>query len=470
MKAKRRLGALLAAWLVFVMAQAHAAGFSPIRGGRSQSQTKIPGQGAVSSTGPKGQPASVIAANSGVPQGPTTPQGVKVAGAQAAAAKEPARPAGQAETALPASQKVEAVQLDFSFIAEARENGKDQGSQAVEEGLRGAFDNGRGASASAEADSVQGAPSRQMGRLEPASDHALQKAADAIENLSSALAAGAPLEAPAAQGSPEMNRLDLAVKDLSLAIRARLESSAAALKKKSDLIGGMTHDLNNMLATIIGYLGYVTDAEENQPAPNQDKLRIYATMRRSANFMGEVISYTQELGKVEGGRLQAELDNVSVAAALRDIAALHEDGAKEKKITIAVEVPESGLWVRTDHKALRTVLNNLVGNAVKYTPAEGLIIVGAGPDPHRPGHAVIFVEDTGIGISVEDQEKIFAGFHRTDEGKKMASGSGIGLARAKMFVEEVLGSSLKVQSEPGKGSRFYFDLPLVVPSAQPPKA
>jgi signal transduction histidine kinase len=105
------------------------------------------------------------------------------------------------------------------------------------------------------------------------------------------------------------------------------------------------------------------------------------------------------------------------------------------------------------------VLSNLIGNAIKYTPKGGQVTVSL--ETVTEGVRVK-VRDTGIGIAPEDQQTVFSGFYRTPEGKTQAKGYGLGLMVSRQILESH-GSALKLESQPGKGSRFYFDLPTCPP-------
>ena len=110
-----------------------------------------------------------------------------------------------------------------------------------------------------------------------------------------------------------------------------------------------------------------------------------------------------------------------------------------------------------DPRALAIALSNLIGNAVKYTPKGGKIRVGV--SLRTPGRATVYVVDNGIGISPADQKKVLEGY-RTEEARKVAEGTGTGLSVLVKGIVEAHGGSLALQSKPGKGSRFSFDLAL----------
>jgi two-component system phosphate regulon sensor histidine kinase PhoR len=129
---------------------------------------------------------------------------------------------------------------------------------------------------------------------------------------------------------------------------------------------------------------------------------------------------------------------------------------ESKKLRLATDFPSTPVPVRADSEALSLIMSNLITNAVKYTPSGGSITIRIAVEPS----GVLFsVADTGIGIAPQDMEKILSGSFRTEESRKVAKGFGIGLMLVRELVERH-GSHLKIESAPGRGSRFYFHLPL----------
>lgn len=128
-------------------------------------------------------------------------------------------------------------------------------------------------------------------------------------------------------------------------------------------------------------------------------------------------------------------------------------------LTVYLDMPSEPAIVNADHEALALVISNLVGNAVKYTRADGSIKIRLAPHAEKAGHITFYIENTGRGISAADIEKIKTEFFRTGEGREAAEGFGLGL---KVCSDMLLlhGSALEVKSEAGKSSCFYFSLPM----------
>ena len=136
--------------------------------------------------------------------------------------------------------------------------------------------------------------------------------------------------------------------------------------------------------------------------------------------------------------------------------------AEAKEIRLSLEpgpadkAPEP---VSADSEALSLIMSNLVTNAIKYTPQGGSVRVSITSAGRAGARERLCVEDTGIGISLPDQQRILSGFYRTEAGRQAAKGFGVGLMLVKLLLEKH-GSSLEIDSAPGRGSRFSFELPL----------
>ena len=164
-----------------------------------------------------------------------------------------------------------------------------------------------------------------------------------------------------------------------------------------------------------------------------------------------------KLARIEAGQLEVELGPVNLLEVIERCAEVTLLKASQKQIALETDVPPGLPPVRGDASLLREVLQNLLDNAVQYTPAGGRIKVIAAAGLRE---ATVTVADTGIGIPLVDQERIFERFYRVDAGRsREAGGPGLGLSLAKHIVE-VHGGHLQVESEVGHGSKFSFCLSL----------
>ncbi|MCX5795150.1 MAG: HAMP domain-containing sensor histidine kinase [Elusimicrobia bacterium] len=242
-------------------------------------------------------------------------------------------------------------------------------------------------------------------------------------------------------------------------LKRALEHEREMLRLKSDLLSVVSHEFNNSLTTM-GMALFLL--RENDEVPDQ-RHKTYLTLERIHQILKTTVSNFLNQARMQSGRFQLDIRQIELRRLVGEVLELMRPLAEQKGIDLRLEFPETTFPVTADPDAMILVLSNLIGNAVKYTPAHGRVSVRlrpAGGDP--PQEVEVSVEDTGIGIAAEDQEAIFQGFYRTGEGRKAAKGYGLGLMVCRQIMASH-GSSLDVESRPGKGSRFHFRLPVCRP-------
>jgi two-component system, NtrC family, sensor kinase len=227
-----------------------------------------------------------------------------------------------------------------------------------------------------------------------------------------------------------------------------------ASRHKSEFLASMSHELRTPLNAIIGFSQVLRerlfgDVNEKQQEYLDDVLA-------SANHLLALINDVLDLSKVEAGQVDLEVESFS----LRDVLEHGVVMVRERAMTDAVDVsvaaaPDADL-VAGDERRVRQVVFNLLSNAVKFTPAGGSVDVRA---DRIDGEVRISVKDTGPGIAVEDQERIFEEFQQTEAGAAQPEGTGLGLALSKRLVE-LHGGRIWVESAPDQGSTFVFTLPV----------
>jgi signal transduction histidine kinase len=219
---------------------------------------------------------------------------------------------------------------------------------------------------------------------------------------------------------------------------------------REEILRIVAHDLRNPLNTI----SMATSLLIETPLPEQTRTNQLRVIRRAGERMNRLIQDLLSVTTIEAGRLTIDPREVLVADLCREATEMLEPLAREKSITLAVDGPADLPPVRADPARMLQVFSNLVGNAVKFTPAGGSITISA-----VTGDGVVqcAVADTGPGIPVEQLPKIFGRFWQARRGDHR--GVGLGLQIAKGIVE-AHGGSLGVQSEVGRGTVFSFDLPV----------
>ncbi len=266
-------------------------------------------------------------------------------------------------------------------------------------------------------------------------------------------------------------------REAARALQVAKEAADAASRAKSYFLASVSHELRTPLNGILGYT-QILRRDTTLGDKQREGVRV---IHESADHLLALINDVLDFSKIEAGRIElhpAEFDLPEFTAGVERAFAPR---AKEKSIlfetAVATDLPR---WVQGDEQRLRQIVFNLVGNAVKFTKAGGVVfsvqpVAGAASPrsatPDAPTATVRFsVSDTGPGIAPEDLTKLFEPF--TQVGNKAgaaATGTGLGLAISRSLVER-MGGKLMVESRPGWGSRFWFDLTLPVAAAVRPSA
>ncbi|HCC47379.1 MAG TPA: hypothetical protein DEQ38_04590 [Elusimicrobia bacterium] len=233
----------------------------------------------------------------------------------------------------------------------------------------------------------------------------------------------------------------------------REERRSAALK--SAMVHTVSHEFNNALTVIDAAVFMLEETEPKKTTPARTEL--FRTLEFERKSLGRYVKNILNEARMEAGRFKLEKKTLALRDLVAGIVYSMEGLLRQKKITFALELPEKRVLVAADKEALSLVISNLLGNAVKYTPAGGRVSVRMAADAPKAGRITFYAENSGRGISPEEIRKIKEEFYRTEDGKAAASGFGLGLR----ICNEMLllhGSELEISSEPGKSSCFYFSL------------
>jgi PAS domain S-box-containing protein len=237
----------------------------------------------------------------------------------------------------------------------------------------------------------------------------------------------------------------------------------AANREKSRFLANMSHELRTPLNAVLGFSRLLKNGPDVTPR-QQETLDIIV---RSGEHLLNLINNVLDMAKIESGRVVLEESEVDLHQLLHEMQSLMGVGAAEKGLQFALEcAPDLPRFVAVDAGKLRQVLLNLVGNAIKYTDSGGVKLRAkvTSRDGSERAELRFEVEDSGPGISQEDRERIFFPFVQLGDRIPAQAGTGLGLAICKQYVE-LMGGRIGVASESGKGSVFYFTIPVrVLPS------
>jgi PAS domain S-box-containing protein len=228
-------------------------------------------------------------------------------------------------------------------------------------------------------------------------------------------------------------------------------------RMKSEFLANMSHELRTPLNSIIGFTEFLID---EKPGPLRPKQKEYLSdVLNSARHLLQLINDVLDLAKVEAGKMELYLETFPVRKAVEEVTAVIKGVANKKHIAVGIEVSDGLDAVTLDQHKFKQVLYNLLSNAMKFTDEGGQVVIHARRlDPHR---LEVQVRDTGIGIKAEDINRLFTAFEQLDSGTaRRFEGTGLGLALTKKIIE-FQGGRIGVQSEPGKGSVFTVDLPVM---------
>ncbi|AFN75485.1 response regulator receiver sensor signal transduction histidine kinase [Melioribacter roseus P3M-2] len=223
---------------------------------------------------------------------------------------------------------------------------------------------------------------------------------------------------------------------------------------KDKLFSIIGHDLKNPIFTILGFSQILE--EDYEEMTDEKKLEYIKTIYQTAASIQKLLENLLTWSRAQTGRLEVNLEPISIRNVINETVDIVATQAEKKNIEIIVNL-NSTLMVYADNNLLETVVRNLLTNAIKFTNPGGRITVSTRDEN---GFVVVSVEDTGIGLSEADKNKLFRiDVNNAEIGHHKEKGTGLGLILCKEFCEK-MGGSIWVESTLGKGSAFYFTVPI----------
>ena len=227
----------------------------------------------------------------------------------------------------------------------------------------------------------------------------------------------------------------------------------AASRHKTEFLANMSHELRTPLNAIIGFSQVLREQMFGELNPRQAEYLddILGSGQHLLNLINDIL----DLSKVEAGRMELQSSVFALAPIVENALVTVRERATREGIDLRSQIDPHVGEVEGDERKVKQILFNLLSNAVKFTPQGGRVVVGARP---ADGRVQIAVQDSGVGISAEDQGRIFDEFYQVATGRAH-EGTGLGLALTRRLVE-LHGGKLEVMSAPGTGSTFTFSLPV----------
>jgi signal transduction histidine kinase len=230
-----------------------------------------------------------------------------------------------------------------------------------------------------------------------------------------------------------------------------LEAQQEALQVKDQFLSIVSHELRTPLTTIKGYAQMLRRKVEDDPQSVRFADHIDSQVSRLSRLVDDLLDVT----RFSRGEFELMPEDMDLRPVLEGVIARFRVVTPRHALRLELDGgPLEGYW---DPDRLEQVMNNLVSNAIKYSPDGGDVVVSS---RHEDGHLLITVRDQGVGISPQDQQQLFERFYRGSAEGQEVKGLGLGLYVTRRIVE-AHGGAVGVRSQPGKGSEFYFTLPLV---------
>lgn len=254
----------------------------------------------------------------------------------------------------------------------------------------------------------------------------------------------------------EIDELGAAFADMSDRIASQVDQLKENDRLRRELVANVSHDLRTPLSAMQGYVEtLILRSDSLDPA---ERHRYLEVVRKHTLRLGRLVGDLFELSKLDSVSMTPSVESFSIAELLQDVAQEFRLEAEQKDIRLALDVSTGNGITQGDIGLIQRVLENLVRNAIKYTPCGGEVILSLYEKQTR---LAVAVADTGNGIAEDEIPKIFDRFYRARDGEEARSdSSGIGLAIVKRILD-IHGSCITVTSRLDTGTRFEFDLPAV---------
>ena len=245
-------------------------------------------------------------------------------------------------------------------------------------------------------------------------------------------------------------------------LRMAKEEAEKANYTKSAFLANMSHELRTPLNAIIGYSELLTDEAEDRG--NANSVRDLRKIQSSGKHLLELINDVLDLSKIEAGKMDLSYERVSLGSTIDEVAATFSGALENNNNELRIDIAPNLLDVNADRIRLKQVLFNLISNANKFTTEGNISIRAYNKRNHGEDWVAIDIEDTGIGMTKEQMQKLFQSFTQADASiSQRFGGTGLGLDISRKFCR-IMGGDIHVQSVAGVGSTFTVELPAMLRS------
>jgi signal transduction histidine kinase len=249
--------------------------------------------------------------------------------------------------------------------------------------------------------------------------------------------------------------LEQRVRERTKQLQTALEKLTELNRLKTNFISNVSHELRTPLAHMLGYLELLRN--DDLGPLNEDQTQAVAVLVKSYNRLQKLINDLIQFSMISEGEMSLDPTPTNAKTLIQTVVSNTNNQAESKKVELSVLKPLQEVQVTVDAQKVAWVLEELVENGIKYNKPGGKVKLGV---ESGDGLVTFVVMDNGIGIEKSKLEEIFEPFHQLDgSSSRQHGGTGIGLALAKQIVE-AHGTTLKIRSQVGKGTRFEFTLPL----------
>jgi len=238
-----------------------------------------------------------------------------------------------------------------------------------------------------------------------------------------------------------------------------------SVKAKSLFLANMSHEIRTPLNGILGFL------EILQTTPlNDDQRHFVSTIEQSAKNLLQIVNNILDVSKIESNKVEIEIIPFKIEEEISGVLDIHATPIAQKNIQYVTKIsPDLPKVVKGDIVKIKEILNNLINNAIKFTPHGGEIDVTVEKKEIIGNKVKVYfeVKDTGIGMTASQKEKVFKPFTQADESvTRKFGGTGLGLTIVKSYIE-MMGGHIDLETEPNKGTRFFFELEFEIEDASP---